>query len=358
MRDEFDQSPFLEAKGKPEIGAPRSVRGSAVLGLSVVALAIGGLGIWANTAELASAVIASGQVTVATKRKEIQHLEGGIVKSIAVKDGDHVDKGEVLVELDPLDASTRYLVARTGYFTNAAAEVRLAAERDGLEEIAWPADIKAEALAVKDVKDVIDAQDQIFKSRRSSFIGQIEIMQTRVKRLNDQIDGLTAEREASKKQLALALEELETLRSLYERKITTRVRFLASKREVFQLEGMVGRLGAQIASLSKEIGETKLGLEQYRNAYMSQILEDLKQYQTKVLEFREKLNVTREAAARTSIRAPTSGVVFSSQVHTVGGVLRGGETLLEIVPDTDRLIIEARVRPKMWTMFISANPPK
>ncbi|MGD9669014.1 MAG: HlyD family type I secretion periplasmic adaptor subunit [Hyphomicrobiaceae bacterium] len=346
MRDNFESSPFDDANVTADVSAPKSVLGAAALGIVAVALAFGGFGIWASTAKIDSAVIAPGHVAVANKRKRVQHLEGGIVKAIAVRDGDYVREGDILIELDPLDAETRFSVAKTGYFANVAAEARLVAERDALNEILWPEELGIEASQSKDVEELVAAQKKIFRSRRNGFDGQVGILESRMNRLRDQIDGFTAEREASKKQFELAQEELATLASLYERRITTRVRLLASKREVFQLEGNIGRLGGQIASLTKEIGETELSLEQFRNTYMSQVLEELKQHQTKVLEFREKLNLAKEAAARTVIRAPTSGVVFSSQVHTVGGVLRGGETLLEIVPDRDRLIIEVRVRPQ------------
>lgn len=346
MQPDPDIYQFDNPQSRDGMQAPKSSRSAVLLGLAAVITAVFGFGIWSMTAMLDSAVIAQGKLIVAGKRKQVQHLEGGIVKSIAVRDGDHVREGDVLVELDPLKSHTRFVVSRTGYFNHLAAEARLVAERDSLKDVQWPAELTEAMAANPEVTSMAKAQDKIFAARGQERLGQTRILESRIERLQEQIKGFEAERHASQMQLDVARDELKTLEDLYERKHTTRMRLLVTKREVFQLEGNIGRLDGQIASLAKEIGETNLNLAQIQKKHMTDVLDELKQHQAKVLDFREQFNVTKGEAERTIIRAPSSGIVFGSQVHTVGGVIRGGDSLLEIVPDNDRLVVEVKVRPQ------------
>lgn len=349
MAQESQNDPFDDdAFGNQPSGSrpPKAMTGAVLLGLSAMLVAAAGFGVWAAVVPLDSAVIAQGKVSVEGKRKQIQHLEGGIVKAFAVKDGDHVRKGDVLVELDSLRSITRLSIASTGYFSNLAAETRLIAERDGLKKINWPAELSMAMVGNADLTALINGQTELFNSRRSELLRQSQILQSRSGRLTEQINGLKAERGASGRQMGVAREELHTLTDLYNRKLTTRVRLLATQREVFQLEGNIGRLDGQIASLAKEVGEIELTLAQMRDKHMTQVLDELKHHQNKVLEYREQMNIMRGEAERTVIKSPASGIVFNSQVHTIGGVIRPGDTLLEIVPDANRLIVELRIRPQ------------
>jgi HlyD family type I secretion membrane fusion protein len=343
-QDPLDEAIMGRMAFKPN--APKAVTGAVILGVVAMLAAVGGFGTWAATVPLDSAVVAHGTVSVAGKRKQVQHLEGGIVQAFAVKDGDYVREGDVLVELDPVTPRTRLAIASTGYFNNLAAEMRLIAERDGLEQIRWLPEIMEALPGNADLAAMMRSQTELFNSRRNEFLGQSRILESRISRLKEQISGFEAERFASHRQLGIVREELETLTALYERRYTTRVRLLAMQREVFQLEGSIGRLDGQIASLAKEIGETELALAQIRDKQMTQVLDELKQVQSKILEYREQMNIMRDEAQRTVIRSPANGIVFGSKVHTIGGVLKPGDTILEIVPDDDRLIVEVRVRPQ------------
>ena len=272
MSPENSQDPLDEAvMGKVPFGAkaPKATAGAVILGVIAMLAAAGGFGIWAATVPLESAVIAHGKVSVAGKRKQVQHLEGGIVKAFAAKDGDYVGEGDVLIELDPLKPQTRLTIASTGYFNNLAAETRLIAERDGLKQIQWPPELTESLSGNADLAVVMRGQTELFYSRRSDFLGQTRILESRIGRLKEQIRGSEAERLASNRQIGVAHEELQTLTELYERRLTTRVRVLAIQREVFQLEGSIGRLDGQIASLAKEIGETELTLAQIRDKHMT-----------------------------------------------------------------------------------------
>ncbi len=329
----------------PVMRVRKALRGPVVLGFAAMLVAVGGLGIWAAAAPIASAVVAAGKLTVATKRKQIQHLEGGIVQHIAVKDGDHVNAGDVLIELDVTRSKGRFAMARLGYFAATAAAARLMAERDARSDVVIPADVLIEGKTDAEVADIIKSQRQIFSSRQVEYRNQVDILDQRIERLGDEIKGLEAEKGAAEQQLALADEEAAALEALYRKNLTTRQRVLAIRREAVQLKGQIGRLSAQIAAAQKEVGETQLNRAQLEQRRNTEVLSELKDIQAKVLELRQQFRTYGNELERTTVRAPVSGTVVGLQVHTVGGVVRSGETLLEIVPERDQLVVEVRVRP-------------
>ena len=330
----------------PMMRAPLAIRSPGLLGMYAVIAAVVGFGFWAATMPLDSGVVAQGKVTVAGKRQEVQHLDGGIIHRFAVKDGDRVNKGDVLIEFDTLRPATRLAVTSIGYFTALAAEARLIAERDDLGDLRTTPELEAEAGRDAEVRVLIEGQQLLFESRLNEVQGQTRILQTRMDRLREQIRGYELELTAAEQQLGIAQEEQKTIQALYEQHYTTRTRVLNIKREVFALKGNIGRLTAQIAGANKEIGETELNLEQIKKKKATDVLAELRETQSKVLDLREQLAASRGELERTVLRSPTSGIVFGSKIHTVGGVVRGGETLLEIVPDHDQLVVEVRLRPQ------------
>ena len=330
----------------PDVAVPTGYRKWTLFGLFALIAAFGGMGMWAATASLDSAVVAVGKVTVASKRKVVQHLEGGVIQRLTVRDGDSVQEGDVLIEFDPTRAKTRFAIVRTGYLSALAGEARLIAERDGKSAIAFPAEVVKEGARDPEIAEFAAGQQRIFDTRKREFDGQTDILNSRIERLKEEIRGQTAERAAAQKQLEMAREELAILEELYRKQHTTRNRILAARREVFQLDGSIGRLGASIAASEKEIGETGLSIVQTRNRIMTEIAAELKTTQTKVLELREQYVEGQSEIERAVLRAPVSGTVFGTQVHTVGGVARPGATLLEIVPDNDDLVVEVHLRPQ------------
>src|SRR5262245_46606864 len=259
----------------PVIRPPLAMRSPGLLGVFAVTAAVVGFGFWAATVPLDSGVVAQGKVTVAGKRREVQHLDGGIVHRFAVKDGDRVNEGDVLVEFDTLRPATRLAVTRIGYFTALAAEARLLAERDNLRIFRSTPELDAEAAHDPEVQALVESQRLLFDSRVNELRGQTQILETRMDRLREQIKGFEAERLAAEQQLGMAQEEQKTIQALYEQQYTTRTRVLNIKREVFELKGNIGRLTAQIAGADKEIGETALNLEQIKKKHATDVLAEL-----------------------------------------------------------------------------------
>jgi HlyD family type I secretion membrane fusion protein len=346
MQSTFDSQRLDMAEVLASVNVRAGLRRSALLGLAAVLTAVGGFGLWGATVPLDSAVVAPGKVTVASKRKLVQHLDGGIVRMFAVKDGDKVKEGDVLVEFDDSRARTRLSVARAGYLGALALEARLIAERDEKSAIPFSDELLGEAAHDPEIDAMVASQTRIFEARKREFAGQTEILKSRIERLGEQITGMEAERAANDSQLLMAREELKMLEDLADRQLTTRTRVLSERREVYQLEGALGRLNSGIASARKEINETQLNLLQITKKTNTEVVNELGETQAKTLDLHEQYLAGKTDIERTVLRAPTSGTVFGSQIHTIGGVVRPGDTLLEIVPNRDQLVVEVKLRPQ------------
>jgi HlyD family type I secretion membrane fusion protein len=336
---------IIEVDGEAALSAPSETGKAVLVGIAAILCGFGGIGVWAATAPLASAVIAQGKVTVASYRKQIQHLEGGIVAAIYVRNDDYVKPGDVLAELDDRQARTKFVVARGAYLAAFAAVTRLAAERDERDDLVFPEQLKSHTSEEPELENILAGQRQIFEARQREYRGQLKLSKQRIAQLKEEIKGLTAERNATEAMEGYAGEELVAQEELYRKKFTPRQKVLAAKREATQLSGHTGRLRAQIARAEKEIGETELAMMQLQVKNRTEIVKELREDELKLFELREQYLASHIGLSRIKIRAPVSGHVVNCQLHTIGGVVKPGETLLELVPDHDSLVIEARVRP-------------
>lgn len=337
----------IEPNGRGGATAPMRTRvwPWVLTGVGVIAIAFGGVGAWGATVPLASAVVASGLVTVDTNRKQIQHLEGGIVADLFARNGDTVAGGDVLIHLDGTKAKAQLAIVQAAYREELAKEARLIAERDGKETIDWPEEFNTPH-GDPDVAALRRSQTAIFESRRDTLAGETEILQERVGQLNQEIEGLTAQRSSTDKQIEFITEELKPLQGLFDRGHTTKQRLLALEREAARLEGERGSLTADIARARKAIGETRLEILQKRKAFLNDVVSTLRDVQSKVIDLRERMIAAQDVLRRLDIRAPVSGKIVNMTVHGEDAVIKGGETILEIVPSGDRLLVEVRVRPQ------------
>jgi HlyD family type I secretion membrane fusion protein len=316
-----------------------------VAGGTVIALAFGGMGGWAATVPLASAIIAKGHVTVDTNRKHVQHLEGGIVADLRVRDGDVVKENEVLIRLDDTRAKASLAIVASAYREELAKEARYIAERDEKDTIEWPEDLRN---AARDpaLTALLTSQQAIFESRRETLRGETDILGERIRQLEEEIEGLTAQKAASEKQIELINEELKGLLDLYSRGQTTRPRILALQREAARLEGERGELIGKVARSRKAVGETKLEIIQKQKAFRNEVVSALRDVQAKVNDLRERFVAAQDVLERIDIRAPVAGKIVGLAVHSNGSVIKPAETILEIVPSDDRLLIEVQVEPQ------------
>ena len=297
-------------------------------------------GIWASTAPIDGAILAPGVVTVRSYSKVVQHLEGGIINDIFVENGERVEQGEPILDLDSTQSLASLEIANSEFVALRALEIRLIAERDAHESVDYPDEflsrgIRAEAEA--------EAQIEIFDARRSAIESSIEVLEQRIEQLRSQIVGLEALKD-SKDELAKSFqEELEDIRALLDQGFADKNRSRELERNVASFRGESAELLASISSTEVQIGETQLQIIQEEIEFQNNIVTELSSVQTSVGAVIERVTALEDIVSRTVVRAPESGIVNGLQVHTIGGVIGPGMRIVDIVPQEEDLIVEAEV---------------
>ncbi|MDP2286192.1 MAG: HlyD family type I secretion periplasmic adaptor subunit [Pseudohongiella sp.] len=312
------------------------------IGLVIFFLVFGVFGVWASVAPLDGAAHAPGSVTVRSNRQLVQHLEGGIVSEIRARNGDVVRAGDPLLILDNTQSLAQLEIATSQYLAMRAMEARLIAERDGLDQINFPADLTASA---QNAQQEIASQSQIFLTRKAALEGSVEVLEQRIGQLQSRLGGLRALQE-SKQDLANSFaEELRDVQALLVEGFADKNRLRELERNAAMLRGEAAELTASISSTEIEIGETRLQILQQELQFQNEVANQLAETQTSLKDASERMTAIRSIVARTTITAPVAGVVNGMQVHTIGGVVPPGQPLADIVPQNEELIIEARISP-------------
>jgi HlyD family secretion protein len=320
-------------------------RSLVLAGTALVGVFIAGFGVWSAYAPLESAAMAPGMVVAESSRKTIQHLEGGIIAEILVKDGDQVKAGQTLVRLDDTKARTTLLALKGQLWDGRAREARLFAERDQAAQIAFP----SELLQHRDepaVAAAIAGQQKIFETRRSLLQSKIDATRERINQVREEIVGHQAEEAAAQRRLVLIAEEIKGVQELVAKGLERKPRLLQLQRDLADIEGRRGDIIAQIAKARQTIAESEVNILTIRNDSQKEVADELRETQKKLHEQGEQAEAAANVMARTDIKAPEDGVVTDLKVHTPGGVINQGEPLMDLVPSSDRLVIEAQVRPE------------
>jgi HlyD family type I secretion membrane fusion protein len=327
----------------PALGPPPlsdSMRGAAIAGWTIIVLFFGVLGAWAMTAPLHGAVVANGVIKVEGNRRAVQHLEGGIVKELRVKDGVKVTAGDVLIVLDETQAQTEYDVLSRQALILRATEARLTAELVDGKAPAMPEIFKTTG---GDVLEIWNAQLRQFESRRAALAGQRIVIKEKIAQLEHQIAGAQAQVKSYQAQRTSLVEEMESLAPLLKQGLIARPRYLQLERSAIALEGQIADAIASIARSRQAIAEQQQQMAQLDNDRMTEVTRDLRDTQAKLLEVIPRMMNAQTILGRLEIRAPNSGRVVGLTVFTVGAVIAKGEKIMEIVPDQDSLVIEAQV---------------
>lgn len=301
-------------------------------------------GLWSVLATLETAAMAPGKVIVATKRKSIQHLEGGIVKKILVHEGSVVKMGDLLIKLDDTQAKATFSLLHNQINTLLATRARLIAERDNAKVIQFPAELTKEQ-NLPDVQKLLEVQSSLFYSEQKTNEGQVEILQQRVSQLNKQIESFQAQVISSDTQLKLIQKELDAILVLDKKGMIEKPRLWALQREAAKLTGDRDQITSQIAQTEQKIGETQQQSLTFKDGIQKEILDKLSEVESKLLDISERVMAAKDILNRTNIISPQAGTVVDLQVHTLGGVISAGKPLLDIVPSQDQLIIEAHINP-------------
>ena len=318
-------------------------RGPIIFGLTLIFVAFGGFVLWAANAPLDSAVAARGVIVVESERKVVQHLEGGIVENILVRDGDYVEKGELLLLLD--DTRPKAILEITKGQLNVALALvsRLKAERDQEETITFRDELLLNS-EDKNVSEIIEGQNQLFEARKNSMRGEIDILNQRIAQFREEISGMKAQQASREEQIALFDEEIVGLEKLSAASNIAENFVLDKKRQLAQLQGEKGKFKADVARANQGIGEAQLNIGQLKKNLQEEVVMQFRDVQATIADLEERLVAAQDTIDRTRITAPSSGVVIGLNVHTQGGVIGGGANILEIVPQGEELIFEARVQ--------------
>ncbi|MES0809004.1 HlyD family type I secretion periplasmic adaptor subunit [Roseibium sp. SCPC15] len=317
----------------------KTVRNHLLFALFIAIFVVGGIGGWATFTEISGAVVSSGTVVVETNIKQVQHREGGIVRDIKVKNGDVVEAGELLISLD--DTVTRAnLAVITKQLTELnAQEQRLEAERDDIRTIEWP------DAAQRELTDIERGQQLLLQARQNSKDGRKNQLEEQIRQFNKQILGLEAQVTAKVSEIELINEELSDLDGLLNKQLVSKSRVTSLRREKARLEGEYGDLIAQIARTNEAISERRIQILQIEESYRAEVLEQLQEVRSRIAQLEEQKIAAEDELTRVDILAPQNGYIHQLSVHTIGGVVAPGETVMQIVPREDQLIVEAQVRP-------------
>ncbi len=317
----------------------------ALIGLVTILLIFGTLVFWGATVPIASAVISSGHVTVDTNKKQIAHLEGGIVQNLYVRNGSRVKAGDTLIKLDKTRNQAQLTILESNIQENSARLARLKAEAQSKNLITFP----QELLNLKNkpsIQELIKSEEDIFKARRASLNGQTEILTKRIEQLKEEVTGLKIQLDAQKRSQTIIEEEVKALTPLFERGQVSLQRMLPLRREAVQMEGSVGSVTANIARTKQTINETELQIIQLKKEARETVLSEMTSVLSEIKDLREQYAATHDILKRTSIVAPVSGTIVNLNIHSKNAVVRAGESLMEIVPDQDALLIEVQIQPQ------------
>ena len=319
-----------------------SSRRPAFAGWLIIALFFGGLGIWGGTAPLNGAVVGNGVVKVDGNRKSVQHLDGGIVKELRVKEGDRVKAGDVVIVLDETQAKAEFEVLSEQYVVLRATEIRLLAELANETELVMPPDLAVRA-SDSYAKSIWAGQIKQFETRRAAIEGQRKVIGEKIHQLQSQIDGAEAQVKAYSDQIDSVRSEADSVAPLVAKMLLPRPRLLQLQRTAFGIDGQIADAQANIAKFRQAIGEQELQIAQLGNDRMAEVTKDLREIHARLVEVFPKRTNAEAVLARMEIRSPYAGRVVGLSVFSIGGVIQRGEKILDVVPDEDGLTVDVQV---------------
>jgi len=317
----------------------------ALLGYLSIALVFGGFGVWAAVAPLDRAAVATGQVAVSGDHKVVQHLEGGIVREILVKETQQVKQGDVLFRLQPTEAQANTDILRKQIDAALAEEARIVAEKSNVASITFPDSVLARRDVPETAQAIADEQRQ-FIDHRGALISQVNILNSQIAQQQQELAGRDRQRAALSDQLTSYTTEMTNVQPLVDKGYYPRNKFLELDRERARVEGDLGQAQADVARLTHQVEETRLQIDQAQQKYQNDLSQQLDTTRGKLSELHEKVRIAEDVLRRVDIRAERDGVVMNVKVHTVGEVVKPGDTLAEIVPVGEGVDVMAHVSPR------------
>lgn len=318
----------------------RSIRNYSLVAFVTMLILVIGFGGWAATAKLSGAVIGHGVVVVDGNVKKIQHRAGGIVGEILVRNGARVVVGDLLIRMDDTITRANLAIVTKQIDQLSARRLRLVAERDGLAAMAM-----SDISLTEDGRSYVRAEEALFAARRETLQSQQSQLRQRIDQIGQETDGLTVRLKAKEQELSWVEQELVRVRSLSGQQLIQFNRLAELERLKAQLDGERGQLIAEIARAGTRVTETELQILQLDQDRRTEIVTELRDVDNKLAELEEQQITAEDELKRVEIRSPQDGIVHELAVHTIGGVVAPGETVMQIVPSNDSLVVEARILP-------------
>lgn len=325
-----------------DAAGPRT-RGAILLGFAAIALFFGGFAAWSALAPLSEAAVAPGMIKVEGMRRTIQHLEGGVVREILVRDGDRVRAGQVLMRLDDIRAAADLEALRSQHWSLLAQDARLAAEIEEAPAIVFPAALSGNGEAR--ARDAMDGQRAVFEARRAALASQVAVQEARIGQQEAIIAGATGQIRAQRRQLALIRQEEELTRTLVQQGLQRLPTLLALQRSAAALEGQGDDLAAQAGRARQAIAEAHGGIAALLGQRREEAATEQRDIRTRIAEVEERLRAARDVERRREILAPEDGTILDLRLVTIGAVVRSGDPVMDLVPARDRLVAEVNLQP-------------
>jgi len=327
------------------ISASPSTRGALWFGLLAIVVFLGGFGAWSWLAPLSAAAIAPGVIKVEGNRRTVQHLEGGIIRELLVKEGERVEAGQVLMRMDDIAASSTAASLRDQRWQLLAQESRILAELARAPDVRFPRDLVNAALTEPRATDAVAAQQTLFTSRRAANENQRQMLLSRLEQAQAQISSTEGQLRSQQRQLELARDLVTMSQQLMARGLEPRQRMIERQRLLESVQGNIIDLEGQILRTKNQMEETTAQLRLVEDQLNNELGEQLRDVRTRLVDVEERLKPAADAAQRRDVVAPVSGTVLNMRIFTAGGVVKPGDPILDIVPSEDRLVAEVQVNP-------------
>ncbi|WP_424928270.1 HlyD family type I secretion periplasmic adaptor subunit [Amaricoccus tamworthensis] len=326
-----------------EAGNRWNLRKFLVFGYICLFLLVGGIGSWAVLTSIRGAVVAAGSIEVEGNRQIVQHLSGGVISAIHARDGDEVQEGDILIQLEGRTLITELEIVEGQWFEVLARKSRLSSERDGLDEIQFVPELLEEAENHPEIQQLMDAQIQQFEARRQLREEETQQLAERQVQISNQIDGLVSLAAATDTQIKLLDEEIEGQEELYKQGLTQVARVLALRRDLASLHGTEGQVAASISENRGKIAEIEIERVRLMTAQRDEAITQLRDLEYREIELRERRRALLDQVERLDLRAPVSGVVYGSTADTLRGVIRAAEPVMYIVPKDTPLVARTQI---------------
>ena len=302
------------------------------------------LGGWSAAARLDSAVVADGTIAVESNRKTIQHLEGGIVREILVRDGDVVQQGDTLIRLDPTRNEANDKGFRQQVAIASAAQARLTAQRDLADTINFPPEVTAFRDDSLIAHAIQDNQSQ-FDNRRQSLLRGTEVLEKQIAQAKSEIEQAEVDRATAQSQIESIDIELPNLRSLLEKGLVALPRVTTLERQQMVVKGQLDTAKVSAIKAADKVAEYRARVDQLKQDYRQEAANLLPDIRKTISDARQQLTLASDALQRIEIKSPVTGTVQQLKAFTIGGIIKPGDPILDIVPLSDTLVVRAKVQP-------------